>query len=258
MSTTQEAGSGVRFEVGGGIARVTLDRPDQRNSLGLSMADGLLDAFSKAREDGDVRVVLLSATGPMFCPGGDVVAMAAAPDRSAFLHDLAGRAHEAMLVLAALPVPVVTAVQGSAAGAGLALVLHSDLVVCEPDAKFVTAYLGIGVTPDCGLSLLLPRVVGPRRASLMALAGAVVRGPQALDWGLVTEVSEPGKAGQRALDLASRIAAGPASAVAGTKRLLQDGWDRSLAAHLDAERESIARLVGESESRALIDAFVNR
>lgn len=255
MSEQTDQYSGVRCDIADGIARITLDKPTQANAMDLAMADGLLAAFEQARQ---ARVVLLTGTGRLFCAGGDVAAMGTQEDRGAFLHELAGRAHQAMLAAQQLPVPIVAAVQGSAAGIGLSLVLHADLVVAESDAKFLTAYLGIGVSPDGGMSFLLPRIIGPRRAAQLALTGQVLRAPQALEWGLVNELSEPGASAQRAAELATAIAAAPPEAIAATTTLLRGGWERPLAEQLDAERDSIARLVMTPDSTRLIDAFVAR
>jgi 2-(1,2-epoxy-1,2-dihydrophenyl)acetyl-CoA isomerase len=248
----------VRLDFEGAIASLSLTRPDAGNAISQAMADELVAAVAEIARRPECGVVVLSSAGKSFCVGGDVREMAAAPDRGALLADLAGTAHEFLVALRALPVTVIAAVQGAVAGAGLGLVLAADLVVCADDASFRTAYAAIGLSPDCGVSALLPDVVGVRRAAELALNGRVLGAQEALEWMLVNEVCPIDELGARVAELAASIAARAPLAIGEAARLLRAGLGRIYTEQLDDEGATIARLGRANESAALIDAFVNR
>ncbi len=171
-----------------GIARLTLNRPDAANGIDTSLARALLAAAEELAERSDVRVVVLTGAGARFCGGGDVRSFAGADDTAALLREITGPLHRAIELLTALPAPIVAAVQGSAAGAGMGLVAASDLVVSAASSKFVMAYTGIGLTPDGSTTWFLPRLVGYRRAVELALTNRVLSAAEAREIGLITEV----------------------------------------------------------------------
>ena len=178
----------VLLEVRDGIADLTLNRPDAANGINDGLARDLLAATIEIRLDDRVRVVLLSGNGPRFCGGGDVKAFAAlGDDLSANIRALIPALHTAITSLVRGDAPVVAAVHGSAAGAGLGLVGASDLVVAGESTKFVMAYTGVGLTPDGSSSWFVPRLVGLRRALELTLTNRVLSAAEALDWGLITE-----------------------------------------------------------------------
>lgn len=142
----------------GGVATITLNRPDQGNAIDMDLARALGAAARDCAGDPAVRCVVLAGNGRLFCAGGDIASFAAAGDRAgAFLHELASALHEAALVLARMDKPLLTLVHGPAAGAGLSLALLGDVVLAGEAAHFTAAYSGIGLTPDGGMSWLLPR-----------------------------------------------------------------------------------------------------
>ena len=212
--------------------------------------------MEQAADDTTVRSVLLTGAGPRFCAGGDIASFAAATDQAAYVHHLATELDAAFRALAALKKPVVVAVQGSVAGAGLALMLSCDLIVSAPATKFVFAYPGIGFTPDCGLSYLLPRAIGQQRALAFALGGRGMGTSQALDWGLVTEVAENTEA--RAREVATGWASGPAAAFGETRRLFRAGWELDRVSMGAEEARTISRMVEGEEAQSLIARFVSR
>jgi 2-(1,2-epoxy-1,2-dihydrophenyl)acetyl-CoA isomerase len=239
-----------------GVATIRLARPDAGNALDLPGALALRAAVGEiARALVTVLVVVLRAEGRLFCAGGDVRAMAAAEDRPAFVAELAGVLHEALAELRALPVPVVAVVQGAAAGAGVGLVLAADVVLAAERATFVAAYPSVGLSPDCGVSALLPAVVGARRAALFLLTGTRVDAATALDWGLVTEVCPVETLDARAGEVVAAIAALPRRAVGEAARLLRRSGERSYAAQLADEAATIARLSATDGAAALLTAF---
>ncbi|GAB3571267.1 enoyl-CoA hydratase-related protein [Amycolatopsis endophytica] len=247
----------VRWEVTGGVGRITLDRPEVSNAIDLPTVRELAAAVTAAEAD-DVRVVVLTGAGARFCAGGDVRSFLAAPEPSEYLHGLASEAEAALRRLSALPKPVVAGVQGAVAGAGLAFVLNADVVVAARSTKFRMAYSGIGLTPDCGVSYLLPRAVGTQRALELALTGRTLTAEQARDWSLVTEVADDEALADRVSELAETLAGGPAAALGQTKRLIRSSFDVSRERSAADEAATIAAAVTTGEAQRLIQRFTAR
>ncbi|WP_072804215.1 enoyl-CoA hydratase/isomerase family protein [Rhodococcoides yunnanense] len=248
----------VHYSVSDGIARIHLDRPRASNALDPELAAGFEAAVAEVAADTSTRVLVLSGGGKNFCAGGDVRQMAAASDMPAFLTDLAGTVHRALVMLDSLPVPVVAAVQGSAAGAGLGLVLAADFVVAGTSSTFTAAYSAVGLSPDCGVSELLPRVVGMRRAARILLDGKVLTADEALDWDLITDVVDDDEINPRADDIAARLARGTFPAIGQTRRLLRASGTRSYADHLDDEALTIAKVSTSEDAVTRITKFAGR
>ncbi|SNS97296.1 enoyl-CoA hydratase/isomerase family protein [Rhodococcoides kyotonense] len=248
----------VQYSVADGIARIHLNRPKASNALNSELADGFERAVNDLAAEENARVLVLSGGGKNFCAGGDVRQMAAASDMPAFLTDLAGTIHRALVVLDGVPVPVVAAVQGSAAGAGLGLVLAADFVVAGSSSTYTAAYSAVGLSPDCGVSALLPGVVGLRRAAKILLDGKVLTADEALDWGLVSEVVPDDDIVSRADQLAGRLARGTFPAIGQTRRLMRAAGTRSYADHLDDEAATIARVSESHDAVTRIATFAAR
>lgn len=248
----------VEYDVREHVAEITLNRPDVSNALDLETVRRLHAAVLRAASDDDARVVLLRGEGPRFCAGGDLAAMAAAPDRPGFLATLAGAAHDAVRALDALPKPVVAAVHGAAAGMGFSLALGSDLVVAGESARFVTAYTTVGLTPDGGLSWLLPRIVGQRRASELILTSRPVGAREAQSLGIVSDITGDEGVLAAARAAAGGLAARPAHALGAARKLVRSSWGSSLEEHLDREAATIARSSAAEETAALISGFLNQ
>lgn len=241
--------------VSGGLARIELNRPDAANAFDLDTARAFDAVLDRVIADDSVQAVLLTGAGGRFCAGGDVAWMVAADDQSAALLELAGTLDGALQKLASMEKPVVARVQGAVAGAGLAVMLSCDLIVADPGTKFVIAYPGVGLVPDCGVSWLLPRAVGQQRALQLALTNTPVAADVALDWGLVTEVSdEPG----RATALAEQLATGPAYALGQAKRLVRAAWSTDRASAGADEARTIAAAVTTDEAQRLLSGFTKR
>ncbi|ROS32121.1 enoyl-CoA hydratase/isomerase family protein [Amycolatopsis thermoflava] len=247
----------VRWELSGGVGRITLDRPDVSNAVDLPTAQALADAVTAAESD-EVRVVLLTGAGARFCAGGDVRSFLAAEEPPKYLHQLASELEAALRRLSELPKPVVAGVQGAVAGAGLAFVLNADVVVAARSTKFRMAYSGIGLTPDCGVSYLLPRAVGTQRALELALTGRTLTAEEARDWGLVTEVSDDELLNDRATELATALATGPATALGQAKRLIRSSFEAAREDSAADEADTIAAAVTTPEARELIERFTAR
>lgn len=250
--------TGVRYTVANGVGHIALARPAASNAVDLPTAQALGEAVDLAAADPEVRVALLTGDGPRFCAGGDVGSMAAAEDPAAYLHELADTLDRALQRLDALEKPVVAAVQGAAAGAGLAVVLSADVVVSARGTKYLTAYAGVGLTPDCGLSWLLPRAVGQQRALELALTGRVLSAEEAREWGMVTSVVEDEELGSQAQALAERLAAAPPFALGQARRLIRSSWAATRAETGADEARTIARAVLTPEASELVAAFTRR
>ncbi len=244
------------LEVRDGVAHLTQNRPDAANGIDVTMARELEQAVLSLA-DPAVRCVLLTGAGARFCGGGDVKTFGEQGDGlPAYLREIATRLHVAIAGLVRLDAPVVAAVQGSAAGAGVGLVGASDLVLAAESAKFVMAYTGIGVTPDGSSSWFLPRLVGLRRALELTLTNRVLTASEAVDLGLVTRVVPDPDLAQEAEALASHLAAGPTKALAGAKRLLQSSLESAFESHLVRETEEIVAASATSDAAEGIAAFV--
>ena len=175
----------------GAIVRLTLNRPDKGNALDLSMAQALVSAATRCDQDDSVRCVVLTGAGRMFCAGGDVALFASAgEDLPALIHESAGTLHLAMARFARMAKPLVVLVNGPAAGAGFGLAIAGDIVLAARSAHFTAAYGRLGLTPDSGITWLLPRLVGMRRAQEIILTNRLVPAEEAESFGLISRILE--------------------------------------------------------------------
>lgn len=248
----------VVLRVTQGVAHLELNREAASNAIDQRMAEDLNASLDLVRRRSDVRVLLLSGRGRNFCAGGDVRAMGASARPSEMVSTLAEETHRAIRALCDLEVPVIAAVHGNAAGAGLGLLCCADVVLSAESCRFRSAFTGVGVTPDSGTSWHLPRIVGVRRALDLILTNRVLDAQEALGWGLVTSVHPDDELLAHAQQLAERLAAGPAVALGAARRLVRRSLTSSLDAHLDAEKDAISVQIDHPEARALIDAFLRR
>jgi 2-(1,2-epoxy-1,2-dihydrophenyl)acetyl-CoA isomerase len=248
----------VDLEVRDGVARLTLNRPDAANGVNLPLARDLMDAVLAIAADPAARVVLLTGAGARFCGGGDLKGFAGRDDLPSHLREILGPFHVAIAQLVRGDAPVVAAVQGSAAGAGIGLVGASDLVVAAESAKFVMAYTGVGLTPDGSSSWFLPRLIGLRRALELTFTNRVLSAAEAREWGLITTVVPDDDLTREAEALAAKLAAGPPQALAAAKRLLHASLESTLESHLAREAEAISAASGSAEGAEGIASFVEK
>jgi 2-(1,2-epoxy-1,2-dihydrophenyl)acetyl-CoA isomerase len=215
-----------------GILRLTLNRPEKRNAIDDAMMAELIDAVDAAGRDESVRVIVLSGAGDNFCGGADIVARNAPdgrrPRAGSIQRRLPSQAHRLIPLVATVQTPVVVAVQGWAAGIGLALALAADVTVASEGARFWAPFAERGFTPDSGMTWLLPRRIGEVRARQMLLLGRVVRGPEAADWQLIDRCVPEAEL-PLAVDTIAKQLAGSATVALGlTKWLLATGQSSSL------------------------------
>ena len=249
----------VLVAVDAGVGRLQLNRPDAANSIDLATARALAEAADLLAARRDLRAVLISGAGERFCGGGDVRSFAdAGMQLSARLDEIVTRLHVACRALATLDVPVVAAVHGSAAGAGLALALAADLVVAAESAKFVMAYTAIGLTPDGGSTWHLERLVGRQRALDLVLTNRVLTAREAMDWGLVSRVVPDADLTPEADAFVARLAAGPTHAFGAAKRLLELAPRSTLAEQLAAEHAALTGAGATRDGQEGVAAFVEK
>jgi 2-(1,2-epoxy-1,2-dihydrophenyl)acetyl-CoA isomerase len=205
--------------------------------------------------DAAIRCVVVTAQGPHFCVGGDLVAFTEAADPSRALARIAGDVHAGIMALRSSPGVVITAAAGAVAGAGLGLLLAGDLRLVADDVSIVAAYGPVGLSPDCGVSWGLPRSVGPARAAEMLLLGRRLDASTALDWGLVNRVVTRSDLAREADAAVAAVLAVPAGASARTVRQLR--WPRTrLGDQLDVELSDITDLVGTPEAQERMRRFL--
>ncbi|MFI9834519.1 enoyl-CoA hydratase/isomerase family protein [Streptomyces sp. NPDC051913] len=244
-----------------GLAELVLNAPERSNALDLDLARQLRDATAELGRIPGLRTVLLRAEGKNFCVGGDLRSFAAQGERLGdYVAAVAETAHEALEHLSALTVPVVSAVQGAVAGAGVGLAFCADVVVVARSTRIRLAYTAVGLSPDMGSSWILPRLLGPRRALELALTNRVLGAEEAVAWGMASHVVDDADLSAHARDIVSALAEAPAEALAVTKRLFRhpEGAAASLRDQLSRESELISSLASSGHARSAIQGFVRR
>jgi 2-(1,2-epoxy-1,2-dihydrophenyl)acetyl-CoA isomerase len=248
----------VRLTLDAGVARLTLTRPEAGNALDLDAARALDETTAALVATPGLRAVLISAEGGAFTVGGDLRFLAAhlgdLPDQ---VRALLAHYHVALPRLAALPVPVVAAAQGAAAGGGLGLLWVADVVLAADDLRIVTGFDKLGLSGDGGSSWFLPRLLGLRRARQLLMGGRALTAAEALDWGLVDRVVPRADLAAEADAELARWAAGPTAAYGRMKRLL-DPPGEQYAAHLAAECDAMAACAADPDVREGVTAFLER
>ncbi|ONM49316.1 enoyl-CoA hydratase/isomerase family protein [Nocardia donostiensis] len=237
------------------VLRITVATAANGTSMDF---DGIAaGAAALATLGADTGAVLLTGSGPNFCAGGNVRGFAAAADRSAHVYQLADTLHEFVRALDTCPVPVVAAVHGWAAGAGMSLVCAADIAIGGPGTKLRPAYPGVGLSPDGGMSWTLPRIVGAGRAREILLTDAVLDAEEAARLGILSRLTGTDDEVQaEALRVANALATGPRATHTSIRRLLRSSVSASLSDQLDAERDAIAAAAGSPTGREGVDAFV--
>jgi 2-(1,2-epoxy-1,2-dihydrophenyl)acetyl-CoA isomerase len=249
----------IRFEVAQGLARVTLARPDAANAIGLGLARELAEAALRCDEDPGVRAVLLTGEGRMFCGGGDVPAFAEAGDGvPALIKQITAHLHVAVSRFARGRAPVVAAVNGAAAGAGLALAAAADIAIASESAKFTLAYTRIGLAPDGSSTWFLPRILGTRRALELLLTNRTLSAQEALEMGLVNRVVPAAALVEESEKLARELADGPTEAFAAVKRLILLSPSQGLEAQMEHEARAIADTARTADGKEGIASFIGK
>jgi 2-(1,2-epoxy-1,2-dihydrophenyl)acetyl-CoA isomerase len=243
----------------GGVARLTLNRPDRLNSFNDVMHAEVRDALSRVKDSTEVRVLLLTGAGRGFCAGQDLGDRAVAPGAEGVdLGSSIERNYKPLVLsLRGLPMPVVCAVNGVAAGAGANIALACDIVIAAKSASFVQAFSKIGLVPDSGGTYFLPRLVGSARAIGLAMLGDKLSAEQAAVWGLIWQCVDDADFASSVEAHVQRLATAATRGLAETKRAMYAGAD-TLEEQLDLERD-IQRVLGRSDDyREGVAAFATK
>ncbi|MEX0959012.1 MAG: enoyl-CoA hydratase-related protein [Burkholderiales bacterium] len=243
----------------GAVAVILLNRPQALNAIDGEMMAGLKDAAEACARDESTRAVVLRGEGPAFCAGGDVPLFHRHLDELPELIVRWGRElHFAILALRRMDKPVLAAVHGAVAGAGVSLMCAADLAIASDDARFTLAYANIGASPDGGSTHFLARLVGQRKALELAMLPDRFDAQTAKSIGLVNWVVPAGEFGQRTTEIVQRLAAGPTRAYAEAKRLLNGSLETTIETQMERELAAFSRCARTADLREGITAFVEK
>jgi 2-(1,2-epoxy-1,2-dihydrophenyl)acetyl-CoA isomerase len=237
---------------------IRLNRPDKLNTFNDDLHLELIAAIDEADADHSCRALLLTGTGRAFCAGADLAATVGT-DHDVDLGDVLERTFNPLIRrIRNLRLPVVCAVNGIAAGAGANLAFACDIVVASRSAKFVQAFVNIGLVPDAGGSWLLPRLAGEARARGMAMLGEPVTAEQAEAWGMIWRVVEDDKLFEEAMRVATHLAGQPTTALTLMKRMFTEGANNTLDEQLNAERDSQKVAGGTRDFKEGVESFLQK
>lgn len=249
----------IDFQTSDHVARITLSRPEAVNAIDLALARELLQAAMRCDHDPAVRAVVLSGAGRMFCAGGDLRAMSRfGDDLPARLKEMTVYLHAAIAHLMRMRAPLVVAVNGPAAGAGMSLVLCADLAIAAETASFTMAYTAAGLVPDGGSTYLLPRRIGLARAEELMLTNRRLSAREAVEWGLVNRICSEAALLEEAMSIAGSLAAGPTRTYGAVKTLLNQSFTSGLETQMELEGRAIADAAASRDGREGIAAFLEK
>lgn len=251
--------STLLLEVKDSVGHITLNRPAAANSINLDLARDLMYAVLRCDEDPDIRAVLISGAGNLFCGGGDLKDFRARGEKlPSYIKEVTAYLHSAVSRMTRMAPLVVAAVHGAAAGAGMSLAIACDFVIAAETSRFTAAYTRIGLTPDGSMSYFLPRIVGLRRALELTLTNRVLTAHEAMEWGIVNQVLPQTELLSQAKSFAAHLASGPTRAFGVTKRLLHLGWTETLETQMEHESQWIADSARTADAQEGITAFIGK
>lgn len=247
------------ISIGEGVATLALNRPEAGNALDIKLAGELAAAAIQCDQQEDIRCVVLTGTGRLFCAGGDIASFAeAGASRAALFSELAGYLHMAVTRLMRMPKPLLVVVNGPAAGAGLSLASAGDIVIAAKSAHFSAGYVGIGLSPDVGTSWHLPRLIGMRRAQELLLTNRRVLAAEAEAMGLITRAVDDADLEKESERYTKLLVDAPVGAVGLTRQLLVESFNSPLEQQLEREARSVVAASKSYECREGIDAFLEK
>ena len=247
------------YETADGVATITIDRPEAANSLSMQMCQEMMDASIRVDDDPDVRAVVLRGSGRFFCTGADLRGFPpAGPEMATFVKEMTTYLHAAVSRFTRMDAPLITAVNGTCAGAGMSLALFGDLAVAGESSRFTMAYSRIGLTPDGSSTYFLPRLVGLRRSLELCLTNRMLSAQEALDWGMINRVVADEDLQSEAHALAAQLATGPTESIGAAKRLYHQSWNEGLESQMEWETRAIADASRRPEAKEGIQAFFEK
>jgi 2-(1,2-epoxy-1,2-dihydrophenyl)acetyl-CoA isomerase len=246
-----------------GVLWLRLNRPEHGNAIAAASVPGLTSVFQEAQADQRVRCIVIGGNGKHFCSGGDVAGFARDLERSVEARQMdfrerLGRVANLVEAVVAFDRPIIAAVHGAIAGAGLMLALCADLVIGDENSVFLFSHRRVGLSPDAGVSYFLPRIVGVKAASRLVLTAARVEAAEALALGLLGELVSGEAFEARVAKLADQMAKSPQQAVKLAKWLLYKSPAATLSEQLAAERDAIETLVATSDFEEGVRAFMGK
>jgi len=250
----------ILFSIEGAAARLTLNRPDRLNSFTVQMHDEVRDALDRVEADKSVRVLLITGAGRGFCAGQDLADRAVAPggDNVDLGESLEDRYNPLIRRLTSLEMPVICAVNGVAAGAGVNIALAADIVIAAKSAKFIQSFIKIGLIPDSGGTHILPRLVGMQRAAAMTMLGDKMTSEEAQQLGLIYKVVDDEQLMEEAIALAEKLAQMPTVGLGLTKRGLNHGLKVDLPTQLEFEAGIQAEAAASKDYKEGVNAFLEK
>lgn len=248
----------VLYEVSGGLATVTLNRPEAMNALDTETKVALRDALQEAGADPQVRAVLLTGSGRAFCVGQDLKEHIVTLEQGGGMTTVKEHYNPIVTAIATMPKPVVAGVNGVAAGAGAGFAFAADYRIVADTAAFNTSFAGVALTADSGASWTLPRLVGPSRAADLLLFPRTVSAQEALDLGIANKLVPADRLAEEAVTVARTLAEGPTVAYAAIKASLAYGSDHSLVETLAEEDRLQSRAGASQDHRIAVQAFLRK
>ncbi len=246
----------IEFKLEGGIARLTLNRPDRLNSFTVRMHEEVADALSGLER---ARVLVITGAGRGFCAGQDLNDRAVAPGEAVDLGESVEKRYNPLIRrITSLPFPVIARVNGVAAGAGANIALACDIVIAAKSAKFIQSFASIGLIPDSGGTWMLPRLIGQARALGLALTAEPLPADKAAEWGLIWKAVEDEALDAEVDTLAEKFAAAPTSGLARIKKMIRESWGHSLDEELDLQRDTMRELGFSDDYREGVAAFMEK
>ncbi len=247
------------FSIERNVGTITLNRPESANAMNPTMARELSKLAIECDENPEIRAVVITGQGRLFCAGGDLSVFAAAGDGApSVIKEMAGDLHLGISRLTRMKAPVIAAVNGTAAGAGFSIAIAADLVVSVDSARYTLAYTNAGLSPDGSSTYFLPRRIGDRRARELMLTNRVLTAAEALDWGLVNQVVQENELQEAVSGLASSIANGPTMAFGAVKSLLNESFDNGLETQMELESRAISEMSASADGKEGIKAFLEK
>ena len=246
----------VLYQVDGAVATLTLNRPDVLNALNTALMLALREAVEKASADAAVRAVVVTGAGRGFSAGADLASSSGGTGNAGTT--LRERYHPVILAMRAMPKPIISAVNGVAAGAGMSIAMAGDIILAGRSASFLQAFSKIGLVPDAGSTWFLPRYVGDVRARALAILADRISAQDAQSFGLVWQVHEDAELLPKAQEMAQRLAAMPTRAYAMIKQALNDSHQRDLATQLELEADLQVEAGKTEDFREGVAAFLQK
>ena len=239
------------------IVYIKLNRPERLNSFDIKLGNELYNALIKISKDNNIRAIVIKGTGKGFCGGGDVKEMYNAENKPEFLRKLTKSIHKCVIEIKKMEKPVIAEINGAAFGAGLSIALACDILVASKDAKFGTAFIGIGLAPGCGTQFFT-KVVGYQKACEYILTSKIFSAQQALELGIVNIVVEPDKLDETVEEFISKFRTLPPIAVGKAKMLINKSLENSMIDHLELESITASESAGSLDFKEGVTAFIEK